>query len=127
MFVLSVLAYVAVQAKTTFTIGGPDAIYNQIRIINNTSQSNFSCRLVRLTQKEDGSFERGEVYGVYRLKGADDIDTNTSWVERGTIMGLEMPADFPVDVETTIVYKRYPFFVSVLVTLTDKNGKFETF
>ncbi len=127
LFILSLFAVLSVAAKTTFKIEGPEKKYNQIRVINKTSQENFSCRLVLLKVNEDGSFTRGDVYGTYNLKGKNDIDTNTNKVKRGTIVGVEMPTDFPEDVEVSVEYRNYPFYDAVIVTLIDKNNKFESF
>lgn len=127
LFILSVLAFISVEAKTTFKVEGPEKKYNQIRVVNQTSQENFSCRLVLLTEKADGSFQRGEVYGTYRLKGKNDIDTNTVKIKRGTTVGIEMSADFPEDIEVSVEYRNYPMFDSIIVTLIDKSNKFESF
>lgn len=121
------LAFISIEAKTTFKIAGPEKKYNQIRVINQTSQENFSCRLVLLKENADGTFTRGDVYGTYNLKGKSDIDTNTNKVKRGTVVGVEMPENFPEDVEVSVEYRNYPFYDSVIVTLIDKNNKFESF
>lgn len=127
LFILSMLAFISIEAKTTFKIAGPEKKYNQIRVINQTAQENFSCRLVLLKENADGTFTRGDVYGTYNLKGKNDIDTNTNKVKRGTVVGVEMPADFPEDVEVSVEYRNYPFYDAVIVTLIDKNNKFESF
>ena len=127
LFILSMLAFISIEAKTTFKIAGPEKKYNQIRVINQTSQENFSCRLVLLKENADGTFTRGDVYGTYNLKGKSDIDTNTNKVKRGTVVGVEMPENFPEDVEVSVEYRNYPFYDSVIVTLIDKNNKFESF
>lgn len=121
------LAFISIEAKTTFKIAGPEKKYNQIRVINQTAQENFSCRLVLLNENADGTFTRGDVYGTYNLKGKNDIDTNTNKVKRGTVVGVEMPADFPEDVEVSVEYRNYPFYDAVIVILIDKNNKFESF
>lgn len=123
LFILSVLAFISVEAKTTFKVEGPHNTYRRIRVINQTSQSNFSCRFVLLKENEDGKLTRGEVYGIYNLKGKNDIDTNTKWIDKGTLVGIEMPADFPEDVEAVVEYNS----IAIRVTLVDKNNKFESF
>ena len=123
LFVLSMLAFISVEAKTTFKVEGPHNVYRRIRVINQTSQENFDCRFVLLKENEDGTLTRGEVYGIYHLKGRNDIDTNTRWIDKGTLVGIEMPAGFPEDVEVSVEYNS----VAIRVTLLDKNSKFESF
>ena len=123
LFILSMLAFISVEAKTTFKVEGPHNVYRRIRVINQTSQENFDCRFVLLKENEDGSLTRGEVYGIYHLKGRNDIDTNTRWIDKGTLVGIEMPAGFPEDVEVSVEHNS----VAIRVTLLDKNSKFESF
>ena len=123
LFILSMLASISVEAKTTFKVEGPHNVYRRIRVINQTSQENFDCRFVLLKENEDGTLTRGEVYGIYHLKGRNDIDTNTRWIDKGTLVGIEMPAGFPEDVEVSVEYNS----VAIRVTLLDKNSKFESF
>lgn len=123
LFILSMLAFISVEAKTTFKVEGPHNVYRRIRVINQTSQENFDCRFVLLKENEDGSLTRGEVYGIYHLKGRNDIDTNTKWIDKGTLVGIEMPAGFPEDIEVSVEYNS----VAIRVTLLDKNTKFESF
>ncbi len=123
LFILSMLAFISVEAKTTFKVEGPHNVYRRIRVINQTSQENFDCRFVLLKENEDGSLTRGEVYGIYHLKGRNDIDTNTRWIDKGTLVGIEMPAGFPEDVEVSVEYNS----VAIRETLIDKNTKFESF
>ena len=123
LFILSMLAFISVEAKTTFKVEGPHNVYRRIRVINQTSLENFDCRFVLLKENEDGTLTRGEVYGIYHLKGRNDIDTNTRWIDKGTLVGIEMPAGFPEDVEVSVEYNS----VAIRVTLLDKNSKFESF
>lgn len=123
LFILSMLAFILVEAKTTFKVEGPHNVYRRIRVINQTSQENFDCRFVLLKENEDGTLTRGEVYGIYHLKGRNDIDTNTKWIDKGTLVGIEMPAGFPEDIEVSVEYNS----VAIRVTLLDKNTKFESF
>lgn len=123
LFILSMLAFISVEAKTTFKVEGPHNVYRRIRVINQTSQENFDCRFVLLKENEDGTLTRGEVYGIYHLKGRNDIDTNTRWIDKGTLVGIEMPAGFPEDIEVSVEYNS----IAIRVTLLDKNSKFESF
>ena len=119
------LAFITIEAKTTFKIEGPSRLYKHIRVVNQTTQENFSCRLVSLTENEDGTLTRGEVYGIYNLKGKNDIDTNTKSIKRGTFVGVEMPTGFPEDAEVSVEYSSFAH--TIRVTLTSGSNKFESF
>ncbi len=127
LFVLSLLAFVAMEAKTTFKIEGPERSYNQITIINRTSHDKFSCKLVLLTKNLNGSLHRDGEYGTYHFKGADDKQTTTLKIKRGTLVGIEMSEDFPDEIDVTIDYRDKRFFDAIVVVLADKNIKYESF
>ncbi len=127
LFVLSMLAFISVEAKTVFEIDGPERSYNQITVINRTSQDNFSCRLVLLTENLNGSLHRDEEYGTYHFKGENDEQTITVKIKRGTLVGIEFEENFPVDVDVTVDYRDNRFFDSIVVVLADKNKKYESF
>ena len=121
------LAFISVEAKTVFEIDGPERSYNQITVINRTSQDNFSCRLVLLTENLNGSLHRDEEYGTYHFKGENDEQTITVKIKRGTLVGIEFEENFPVDVDVTVDYRDNRFFDSIVVVLADKNKKYESF
>ena len=121
------LAFISVEAKTVFEIDGPERSYNQIIVINRTSQDNFSCRLVLLTENLNGSLHRDEEYGTYHFKGENDEQTITVKIKRGTLVGIEFEENFPVDVDVTVDYRDNRFFDSIVVVLADKNKKYESF
>ncbi|MEE0082983.1 MAG: hypothetical protein UE068_02060 [Paludibacteraceae bacterium] len=127
LFILSMLAFISVEAKTVFEIDGPERSYNQITVINRTSQDNFSCRLVLLTENLNGSLHRDEEYGTYHFKGENDEQTITVKIKRGTLVGIEFEENFPVDVDVTVDYRDNRFFDSIVVVLADKNKKYESF
>lgn len=127
LFILSMLAFISVEAKTVFTIEGPERSYNQIRVINRTSQDNFSCRLVLLTKNLNGSLHRDGEYGTYHFKGENDEQAITVKIKRGTLVGIEFEENFPVDVDVTVDYRDNRFFDSIVVVLADKNKKYESF
>ncbi len=127
LFVLSMLAFISVEAKTVFEIDGPERSYNQITVINRTSQDNFSCRLVLLTENLNGSLHRDEEYGTYHFKGENDEQTITVKIKRGTLVGIEFEENFPVDVDVTVDYRDNRFFDSIVVVLADKKKKYESF
>ena len=127
LFILSMLAFISVEAKTVFEIDGPERSYNQITVINRTSQDNFSCRLVLLTENLNGSLHRDEEYSTYHFKGENDEQTITVKIKRGTLVGIEFEENFPVDVDVTVDYRDNRFFDSIVVVLADKNKKYESF
>jgi len=127
LFVLSMLAFISVEAKTVFEIDVPERSYNQITVINRTSQDNFSCRLVLLTENLNGSLHRDEEYGTYHFKGENDEQTITVKIKRGTLVGIEFEENFPVDVDVTVDYRDNRFFDSIVVVLADKKKKYESF
>lgn len=108
------------QAKMSFTIEGPEETYNQIRVINETSQVNFRCRVV--VMNSDDTTER--VYGIYNLKGYNDNDSNTDRIDRGKRIGIELPKDFSAELSFSVEYKDYPFFDAILIHLYDKSSEF---
>ena len=65
---LMVTTSVMSENPMSFTVNGPEERYNQIKVVNHTSYSNFECRVFALN--EDDSV--GELYGIYNLKGYDD-------------------------------------------------------
>lgn len=128
LFILSMLAFVSIEAKTVFAIEGPERSYNQIKVINCTSQDNFSCKFVSLSKNRDGSFKRGEEYGTYHFKGKNDEQKIIAKIKRETLIGIETPVDFPVDIEVTINYVDHRFYDYVVVVLSDKNNvKYDSF
>ncbi len=126
-FFFSVLACMLISlmqmnAKNIFVIEGPEETYNQIRVINETSQSDFQCRIVVL--KEDETTDR--VYGVYDLKGFGDTCAKTARVTRGTKIAIQVPKSFPGEVSCSLEYKDFPlFFDAIVVHLNDEQTEFK--
>ncbi|MBR3558649.1 MAG: hypothetical protein IKN78_07235 [Bacteroidales bacterium] len=114
-----VLAAVVVSAQMTFTVQGPEKKYNQIRIVNETSQTNFKCRVLILN--EDGSDSK-EVYGVYELKEKGDSDFNTNKILQGTKLKIQKPKGFPVELDFNVEYKNIPLFDIIIIHLFDKGA-----
>lgn len=111
------LSSVITFAQRTFIVEGPERSYNQVRVSNETSQENFNCRVVILN--DDNSTK--EVYGVYELKEKGDTDSNTNRIKRGTKLGIQLPKDFPVEVDFSVEYKDYPMFDAIIIHLYDKG------
>ena len=105
--------------KTTFTVAGPEDKYNQIRVVNETSQSDFSCRVFVLSGEND---ENKALYGVYNLKGHGDHDSNAKWLNRGEKVLVEVPADMAEDISIAVEYLDRPIFDIVIIHLTDAKA-----
>jgi len=121
LIVAALLATFAVNAKIIFTVEGPESSYNQIWLVNETSQTGFQCRVTVLN--DDESIKK--VYGLYTLKELNDKDSNTSKIEKGAKIGIEMPGDFPVETDYSIEYKDFPLFDVIIVHLFDKNREWK--
>lgn len=116
--ILSMLGlYSLAVQRITIDVQGPESKYNQIRVVNETSQENFRCRVVRLTTEGEPS----ETFGVYDLKEKGDSDSKTNWVYQGEHFVLDLPKDFPVEVSYTIEYQDLPLFDAVVIHLFDTN------
>ena len=105
--------------KMYFTVDGPEAKYNQIRVVNETSQTDFSCRVFVLSGEND---ENKTLYGVFNLKGHGDHDSNAKWLDRGTKVLVEVPAEFAEDVSLAVEYLDRPIFDIVIIHLTDADA-----
>ena len=109
------------QNKMAFTVEGPEERYNQIRVINHTSLSDFQCRVVYLN--DDNSVKA--LLGVYNLKGYDDTDSHANDLKRGYRIGIQMPNDFPATVTFSIEYKDYPFYDAVLIYINETSSGYD--
>lgn len=103
--------------RITFTVDGPEDAYNQIRIVNETSATDFRCRITRMN--EDGSM--GELFGIYTLKGPGDKDSKTAKVQKGEQFALDMPNDFPIEAGYAIEYLDLPLFDMIVIHLTEAD------
>ena len=106
--------------KLAFTVQGPERSYNQVRVVNHSSYSDFQCRVVFLN--DDNSVDMQ--YGTYHLKGYDDTDTNSIDVRRGTRLGVQMAQDFEGEVTFSVEYKDYPFYDVIMIYINDLSGGF---
>ena len=115
--ILSLFVPTFIFAQTTFTIEGPEKSYNQIRIINETSQTNFAVRVSRLDKYNSTK----NVYGVFYLKEKNDGDmvSDRNRIKRGDQIVIEMPYDFPTKVYFSIEYKDYPLWDAIVIHIYD--------
>ena len=108
------------QEKMQFVIEGPEEMYNQIRVTNETSLSNFRCRIVILD--EDNRITKD--YGTYHLGGSKSTDTNTDRIQRGTRLGIQLQQDMDAELTFTVEYKDLPLFDAIIIHLYDKEKGF---
>lgn len=124
-FLLFAAALMAVSGmakdKMTFVIAGPEEVYNQIRVQNETSMDTLTCRVVIV----EGEDKVAAVYGLYHLKGLNDVDSNLDRIWRGTKVGIQMPNDFKEELSFDVEYVDRPFFDYIVIHLRDKQGGFK--
>ena len=123
---LATVAVFAQQQIMSFEVKGDEKSYNQVRVVNETSYTNFHCRVVILN--EDKSVK--DVYGDYELKEKGDSDANTksgneSRIKKGEWLGVQFPKNFTEEVSFFVEYKDYPLFDVIVIHLTDKGGGYE--
>ncbi len=121
--VLFLFVPICMFAQTTLTIEGSEDSYNQIRVINETSQENFYCRVSVIRKGKT----KKEVYSIFELKGKKDIDskTNINRIQQGEQIVIEMPKNFPVKVSFSLEYKDYPLWDAILIHIYDETTQFE--
>ena len=108
LLMLATVAVFAQQQIMSFEVKGDEKSYNQVRVVNETSYTNFHCRVVLLN--EDKSVK--DVYGDYELK-------------KGEWLGVQFPKNFTEEVSFFVEYKDYPLFDVIVIHLTDKGGGYE--
>ncbi len=126
LLILATVAVFAQQQIMSFEVKGDEKSYNQVRVVNETSYTNFHCRVVLLN--EDKSVK--DVYGDYELKEKGDSDANTksgneSRIKKGEWLGVQFPKNFTEEVSFFVEYKDYPLFDVIVIHLTDKGGGYE--
>ena len=129
--ILSVLFLIAAaavfaQKEMTFVVEGPEQSYNQVRVVNETSYTDFHCRVVILN--DDKTVK--EVYGDYELKEKGDSDSNTkngkdSRIPKGALLGIQFPKSFTGEASFYVEYRDYPMFDVIVIHLTDKGSGYE--
>lgn len=122
ILVLFISAF-AIFANETYTkIEGPEKVYNQIRIINESSVTSFMCRVVILKDLGDSKYEKDYVYGIYNLDGDDDSDSNTNKIKRGKMFCVEFEEKNKDRFSYYVDYRDYPGFDVVVIHITDKDS-----
>lgn len=123
LFLIAVTAVFAQQEMLTFEVGGGEKSYNQVKVVNETSYTDFHCRVVILN--DDNTVK--EVYGDFELKEKGDSDSNTkngkdSRIPQGALLGIQFPKSFTGETSHFVEYRDYPMFDLIIIHLTDKDG-----
>ena len=123
VLLMAVTAVFAQQEIQTFVVEGSEQSYNQVRIVNETSYTDFHCRVVILNEDKT----QKEVYGDFTLKEKGDSDSNTksgkdSRIQKGALLGIQFPKNFTGETSFYVEYKDYPLFDMIIIHLTDKGG-----
>ena len=114
----SVVCFASIHAESIkFKVEGPESSYNQVRIINNTKNSYFECKVYLLDLQEDSRFIIRNQIGTLHLKGEGDTDSCSCKVLRNSYLGVSVPDEF--EVFYRISYRDYPFFDVVEIYLSD--------
>ena len=126
LFLMAAMAVFAQQEMQTFEVGGGEKSYNQVRVVNETSYTDFHCRVVILN--DDKTVK--EVYGDYELKEKGDSDSNTkngkdSRSPKGALLGIQFPKSFTGEASFYVEYRDYPMFDVIVIHLTDKGSGYE--
>ena len=122
-FIIAVLACAMsamAQERMSFVIEGSEQEYNQVRVVNRTSEVSLHCRVVTLNADD----EITSVYGEYTLDGYEDSDSNTSRIQRGTKLGIQLPEDFGKPLSFSVEYKDYPIFDVIIIYLRDGDSRY---
>ena len=126
LIMMASMAVFAQQQMMTFKVKGDEKSYNQVRVVNETSYTDFHCRVVVL----DADSSVNNVYGDYELKEKGDSDSNTksganSRIQKGSLLGIQFPKSFTEEVSFFVEYKDYPMFDVIVIHLTDKDGGYD--
>ena len=128
LIMMAAMAVFAQQPMLTFKVKGEEKTYNQVQVVNETSYTDFHCRVVVLNAD---STEK-EVYGDYVLKEKGDSDSNTksgtnSRIKKDSLLGIKFPKNFKEEVSFFVEYKDYPMFDIIVIHLTDKDGGYDEY
>ena len=116
------------QKEMNFVVAGNEQSYNQVKVVNETSYTDFHCRVVVLNA--DSTLK--EVYGDYTLKEKGDSDSNTksaseNRIKQGSLLGIRFPKNFTGETSFYVEYKDYPLFDVIIIHLTDKDGGYDEY
>lgn len=101
-------------------IGGPERTYNQMRIINETDDSYFDCKVYSLKEK-NGKLVAKDELGIFHLKEKYDTDSCVMSLKKNQYVGIAVPEDLG-KVSYSIVYRDMPFFDVVEVYLKNDES-----
>ena len=78
----------------SFSVVGPEKLYNQLRLVNYTKKTSFDCQANFLVNR-DGKLSVAKKLGGFHLEGYGDTDSKTvlKFIKRGDIIGLTLPSD----------------------------------
>lgn len=123
LFVGMFLCLAALGAENIkFMVGGGARRYNQIKVVNNTSASNFDCEAFVLESRGEKLVAQESLGSVHlRSSGGDDTITLLNLIKRGSNLGIAVPekvGDFSYVVE----YKDYPLFDVIEIKLVGADS-----
>ena len=116
LFVCTVAIY---AENIKFKVAGPEASYNQVRIMNESDYDEFDGKVYRLSE-QDGSFVIKETLGVFHIKYQHDTDSVSAKIRRGEWLGVSLAGSDKV-VPFRIDYMDLPFFDVVQVYLLSEE------
>ena len=112
------LSLVSVSAENIrFQVKGPESSYNQIRIVNGTSVSDFDCKIYKL-QKNGQKYVVNKEVGTVHLRGINDIDSLSRRISEDDEIGIAFSTEIE-NLSYVVSYKDFPFFDVIMVYLTD--------
>lgn len=116
------LAWVGAWAGNNIKIKveGPEEAYNLVRVVNQTSFSDFNLTVYYLRDSE-GKQVVESVLGRFDLKGKGDVDSVKAKTVFGQWLGVLLPDEMS-EVQAIITYKDLPAFDIVYITLVEGNA-----
>lgn len=108
--------------KIRFTVTGSEGRYNQIKIVNKTTASNFDC-IAYFLDKDGEKYIAREPLGAFHLGEMSSKDTCTTinLIDKGTHIGIVVP-DEVGPVSYVVSYKDYPLFDIIEVSLYSEES-----
>lgn len=108
--------------KIRFTVTGAEGRYNQVKLVNKTTASNFDC-LAYFLDKDGEKYIAREPLGAFHLGEVSSKDTCTTinLIDKGTHIGIVVP-DEVGPVSYVVSYKDYPLFDIIEVSLYSEES-----